>query len=214
MYESKTLFPKIFNRDYVQYVQGQSPLPGIREYFYYINHEGMLFLDDTRLKNFTSCFKDVSFLRRFFKNLDVNSTKRYVEDFPYVSRCGKELNFVRCDDTPFVFTKIVERPDLETGQTMDFIVYGHAGDSLKVLFQPDKLHMNVHSGRVYHPAIRKAGYIGLVTSKLAIELSSQFNFENGEQHSPTHFNWRGKRYTLDTNWWKFHCNTKVNNLCS
>lgn len=42
----------------VTYVQGQSPETRIREYFYYIDHQGMLFLDDVRIKNFTSCFKD------------------------------------------------------------------------------------------------------------------------------------------------------------
>lgn len=81
----------------VHYEQGQSPKKGIREYFYYIDHQGMvrerekkkiinrlvvslyqlaivcfifpnfcritiftsfqLFLDDARMKNFTSCFK-------------------------------------------------------------------------------------------------------------------------------------------------------------
>lgn len=40
------------------YVQGQSPEPRIREYFYYVDHQGMLFLDDVRIRNFTSCFKD------------------------------------------------------------------------------------------------------------------------------------------------------------
>lgn len=28
-----------------------------REYFYFIDHNGNLFLDDARMKNFTSCFK-------------------------------------------------------------------------------------------------------------------------------------------------------------
>ncbi|KAK4291241.1 hypothetical protein Pmani_035926 [Petrolisthes manimaculis] len=41
----------------VTYIQGQSPQRRIREYFYYIDHQGMLFLDDARIKNFTSCFK-------------------------------------------------------------------------------------------------------------------------------------------------------------
>lgn len=49
---------KIYERSYMTYIQGQSPEPHIREYFYYIDHQGMLFLDDVRIKNFTSCFKD------------------------------------------------------------------------------------------------------------------------------------------------------------
>ncbi|CAJ0592483.1 unnamed protein product [Cylicocyclus nassatus] len=38
------------------YAQGQY-IGKIREYFYYINHEGMLFLDDAPYKNFTSAYK-------------------------------------------------------------------------------------------------------------------------------------------------------------
>lgn len=38
------------------YVQGQQ-VGKRREYYYYIDHNGYLFLDDARMKNFTSCFK-------------------------------------------------------------------------------------------------------------------------------------------------------------
>lgn len=48
------------------------------------------------------------------------------------------------------------------------------------------------SGRIYHPAPKKAGGIGLVRSKIAIELSSSFNFEEGEEKGPTHFFWKDK----------------------
>lgn len=58
----------------VEYVQGQSPKPNTREYFYYIDHQGMLFLDDSRMKNFTSCFKDKKFLQFFFKRVRANTT--------------------------------------------------------------------------------------------------------------------------------------------
>ncbi|KAH1177441.1 hypothetical protein KIL84_011143 [Mauremys mutica] len=39
------------------YTQGQSPSPRAREYFYYIDHQGQLFLDDAKVKNFITCFK-------------------------------------------------------------------------------------------------------------------------------------------------------------
>ncbi|KAL3181311.1 hypothetical protein MRX96_008807 [Rhipicephalus microplus] len=41
----------------LHYEQGQSTKEYPREYFYFIDHKGMLFLDDSRMKNFTSCFK-------------------------------------------------------------------------------------------------------------------------------------------------------------
>jgi hypothetical protein len=40
----------------LSYEQGQY-VNRIRQYFYYIDHEGQLFMDDARMKNFTSCFK-------------------------------------------------------------------------------------------------------------------------------------------------------------
>ena len=36
-------------------------------------------------------------------------TGRYEEDFPYVSPCGPETNYVRCDDLPVVFTHLLDQ---------------------------------------------------------------------------------------------------------
>ena len=38
--------------------------------------------------------------------LKMNETGRYEEEFRYMSLCGKERNFVRCVDTPIVFTHV------------------------------------------------------------------------------------------------------------
>ena len=48
---------------------------------------------------------DLQFLNFFFARLKLNNTGRY-RDFPYISYCGREKNFVRCDDRPIVFTSI------------------------------------------------------------------------------------------------------------
>jgi hypothetical protein len=84
------------------YVQGQEPKPGIREYFYYVDHHGMLFQDDSRMKHFTAALKEQKLLFNFFKRLRHNETGRYHE-FQYLSLCGRERNYVRCDDRPIVF---------------------------------------------------------------------------------------------------------------
>ncbi|XP_011139478.1 UPF0598 protein CG30010 isoform X2 [Harpegnathos saltator] len=166
----KIPLPKILGRNCVSYVQGQSPQPRIREYFYYIDHQGMLFLDDVRIRNFTSCFK--------------------------------ERNFVRCDDLPLVFTKVIQKHNTETDTEEDWFSYAHADDLLTVRFEPQKLFMNISTGRVYHPAPEKVGGIGLVRSKLAIEFSTSFDFENGEANAPTHFKWKNKLHELDTEWYR------------
>ncbi len=82
------------------YFQGQYSEDGRREYFYYVDHQGMvrytrigknkttvnvifvlflggggqqLFLTETKMKNFTSCFKDKHFLRFFFRWIKIEN---------------------------------------------------------------------------------------------------------------------------------------------
>ncbi|XP_058830308.1 UPF0598 protein CG30010 [Topomyia yanbarensis] len=179
------------------YVQGQSPAPSIREYFYYIDHEGMLFLDDARIKNFTSCFKEKKFLEFFFKRIRLNDGERYRESFPFLSPCGRERNYIRCDDVPVVFTHV-----FQDSNGIDQLSYAHAGDLLAVPWEPSRICMFPLSGRVYHPAPERYGSIGLIRSKLAIELSKHLSFLEGENNPPTHFSWKQATYELDREWWK------------
>ncbi|XP_028043342.1 UPF0598 protein CG30010 [Bombyx mandarina] len=188
----------------LHYVQGQEPEPKIREYFYYIDHQGMLFLDDARIKNFTSCFKEKKFLEFFFKRIRLNKTGKYEAEFPFVSHCGRERNYIRCDDLPIVFTHIFHEDNV------DFLSYGYAGDLLRTVFIPDKVYMLPLTGRVYHVAEEKFGGVGLIKSKLAIELSKYFEFHNGDMRPPTHLTWHNKKYELDLNW--FDENVKRFNL--
>ncbi|CAK1603185.1 unnamed protein product [Parnassius mnemosyne] len=183
-------------RHTVTYVQGQEHEPKIREYFYFIDHQGMLFLDDAKMKNFTSCFKEKKFLEFFFKRIRRNTTGRYEDDFPFISLCGRERNYIRCDDVPIVYTHIF----YNKSEDEYFLTYGYVGDSLKMMFMPDKIYMLPETGRLYHPAEDKYGGIGLVRSKLAIELSKYFEFSEGEANPPTQFIWQNKKYTLDQYW--------------
>ncbi|XP_050308963.1 UPF0598 protein CG30010 [Anthonomus grandis grandis] len=177
------------------YIQGQEPEPRVREYFYFIDHQGMLFLDDSRMKNFTSCFKEPKFLQFFFQRLRVNNTQRYKGDFPYLSLCGRERNFIRCDDTPIVGTHLLSLAD---GW---YLAHNHAGAALKLSFQPEMVYMQPETGRVYHPAPERAGGVALIRSKLAIELSDQFKFEDGEGKPPTHLTFQGVSYELNRDWY-------------
>uniref|UniRef100_A0A224YFU8 Protein, containing DUF4505 domain n=1 Tax=Rhipicephalus zambeziensis TaxID=60191 RepID=A0A224YFU8_9ACAR len=182
----------------LHYEQGQATKEYTREYFYFIDHQGMLFLDDSRMKNFTSCFKEKKFLEFFFRRLRYNDTGKYEAEFPFISPCGREMNFVRCDDLPFVFTHIVQLPEesKEPG-SKGFLLHNHAGNLLKVEFTPQHLCMPAGTGRVYHPAPERAGGVGLIRSLLAIELSKHFTFaDDSEKSPPTHFDWDGTRYEL------------------
>lgn len=194
---SKRILPsKCSQERCVTYVQGQAPEPKIREYFYYIDHQGMLFLDDSKMKNFTSCFKEKKFLEFFFNRIRLNTSGRYEEDFPFISLCGRERNYIRCDDLPIVYTNIIY------GSNNDSLCYGYAGDLLTFEFVPDKIFMLPSTGRVYHPADDKYGGVALVKSKLAIEFSKYFEFNSNESQVPTHFKWKDNKYELDQKW--FH----------
>ena len=89
----------------------------------------------------------------------------------------------------------------ETGDHY-YLSCNNTGNKVIVPFSPEKLCMLPESLRVYHPASERVGGIGLVKSKLAIELSQYFEY-NIEQHTdeefltpPTCFTWKGIKYEL------------------
>ena len=127
------------------YVQGQNPEPGIREYFFYVDHNGMLFQDDSKMKHWTAALKEKKLLFNFFKRLRINETERYKE-FQFISLCGRERNYVRCLDRPIVFTAVTADKDDRW-----MLQYNHAGDLLQTKFTPEKILMVPETGRVYHP---------------------------------------------------------------
>lgn len=123
--------------------------------------------------------------------MEPNRSGRYEGEFPFLSLCGRERNFLRCDDRPIVFTQLLPGP----GQRR-FLSYCGGGDRLTVPFQPESLVMFPENGRLYHPAPAKAGGVGLVRSALALEWSSSFEYGAGSARPPTHFIWEGRRYRL------------------
>lgn len=139
-------------------------------------------------------FSEKQFLAFFFKRIRANKGGKYAEHFPFISPCGRERNYVRCDDVPIVFTEIIQ-PSTDDAQ-QDMLSYGGTGKLLTIPFEPEKLCMPPASGRIYHPALMLAGSIGLVKSSIAISISKHFHFQNGEMSSPTHFTWKGHQYEL------------------
>lgn len=191
--DEKVLYRSLSNCASLVYTQGQvKSNSNLREYFYFIDHHGMLFLDDSKMKNFTSCFKEKKFLEFFYKHLQKNNSGEYENIFPYISPCGREMNYIRCDDTPIVYTGIINNKENDG----DLLTYGYVGPSLSVTFQPEELCMLPESGRVYHPAESKYDGIGLIKSSLSIEISKYFKFSNGETSPPTEFIWKNKSYRL------------------
>eukprot|EP00094_Tigriopus_californicus_P008780 TCALIF_08462-PB protein Name:"Similar to C8orf82 UPF0598 protein C8orf82 (Homo sapiens)" AED:0.32 eAED:0.45 QI:0/0.75/0.6/1/0.25/0.2/5/75/209 len=181
------------HRRSITYIQGQFT-ENVREYFYYVDHQGMLFQDDSKMKNFTSCIKDKQFLRFFFKRLKRNDLLRYEHEFPYISPCGKkEINFVRCFDHPIVYTHVIRG---SSGESL--LSHNQADRLLTTEFQPAEVAMDPNTGRVYHPASEKCGSVGLIADKLSILWTQEkrFIFGNSEEQPPTQFVWDGKEIEL------------------
>lgn len=143
---------------------------------------------------FVYFFPDKHFLVFFFSRLRSNQSGRYEEDFPFLSLCGRERNFLRCDDTPVVFTHLLR----DDAGGRELLSYCGGAEMLAAPFSPEALFVHPVSGRVYHPCPERSGGVGLVRSALAIELSPFFVYppESGQSGQPTHFLWRGETLAL------------------
>ena len=85
--------------------QYSANVPPDRHYFYYVSNRGRLYnITETTVKMpyHPAYFKADKFLNFFFRNIKRNDTGKY-PDFPYLSMCGREFNFVKVEDTPIVF---------------------------------------------------------------------------------------------------------------
>ena len=147
-----------------------------------------------------SLLTDQKFLVFFFSRLRRNEMGRYQDHFPFLSLCGRERNFLRCDDRPLVFTHLLQGSTGVEGSesSPELLSFCGGEDKLSAPFQPASIYMHPGSGRVYHPCPERLGGVGLIRSALAIELSPFFIYPPGESQSgqPTHFLWAGQQHVL------------------
>lgn len=65
---------------------------------------------------------DKKFLAFFFRRVKRNTSGKYEDVFPFISPCGPETNYIRCDDLPVVFTQLLD----QDGQEIEDVAsYGH-----------------------------------------------------------------------------------------
>lgn len=107
---------------------------------------------------------DQKFLEFLYKNLKLNTTGTYVKQFPYLSLCGREKNFIGCEDLPFVITNLNNKKN---------ILYVNNVETLNCLFDPKLIYVH-HNGRFYYPLTGKLATfptsIALFKSSVSIEL--------------------------------------------
>lgn len=118
-----------------------------REYYYELDARGVLTLDGV-------VQDDPWFVDFFFRRLAPTANPDYPE-YPFVSRCGEEMNYLRVSDTPIVYT----------GYRDGRLEYAH---SLSVAFAPDRLSYSA-DGVLYHWA--PVGERGRLVPHVAVEIA-------------------------------------------
>ena len=165
-----------------------------RYYFYNIDLQGRLFLEETSPKNITSSIKDTKFLNFFFSKIrcatvkEIDFLREEMDDeedsqYPFVSKCGFEINYIRPAATPIVFHTLVTNND-------DRLLYG---GNLSVQFDSNRLAISKRSGKLYYPVHNndndnnnsedrmKLGY-GLISSSVAVTLSDKITIGNNSNN--------------------------------
>jgi len=118
-----------------------------REYFYTIDREG-------RLRHQGTVLDDPGFVDFFFRRLRRNDTGRH-PSHPFVSPCGREMNYVRAADRPVVFRRLINEQSLLYAAT------------LTVPFTPRSLRVS-REGILYHAA--PVGEFGRLVPAVTMDL--------------------------------------------
>jgi Domain of unknown function (DUF4505) len=149
---------------------------GRRSYFYNVDLQAQLFLEETMPKNIATSIKDAKFLDFFFRRLQpIDETiQAYMREhdistteYPFVSPCAGEFNFVRPAASPVVFHT------LNKGPAHDASSFIYAG-SLTEPFDPaGSLAISQNSGLMYHRIQSSAAFknqYALLKSSIAVSI--------------------------------------------
>lgn len=163
--------------------------------------------EETLPKNIASSIKDIKFLDFFFRQMRPVQKKdmEYLgelgvgDDYPFVSPCGKELNFIRPAATPIVFHTF--------DQANSNLIFGGA---LTQPFDPSLLAVSATTGRIFHQLTvhdriagkkiktevyqHKTPHFGLIKSSIAIALSENLHFQNDTEK--LEFVDEGRKYAI------------------
>ena len=163
-----------------------------REYFYYLNDHGNLYhvyqperLLGGEIPVGPAHLREEKFLDFFFALLKENKSGRYEEEFPWLSLCRGEQNYMKASDRPVVFTELVT----ENGTPR--LLYG-GGTKLSTAFLPDELAV-CSEGRIYHPA--KLGTMGLLSCHCAMRLGLDSIWDDNAEEEP-YLEWEGRKHPL------------------
>lgn len=118
-----------------------------RDYFYEVDRNGQVWLDG-------ALQDDPFFLDLLYRKMAITANPMYA-DYPFVSRCGEETNYIRPDDTIVVFQRYADgRLWFTPGMSIAF----------------DPAELSTTDGILYHTA--PVGDRGRVVSRVLQELST------------------------------------------
>mmetsp|Transcript_24648 Transcript_24648/g.62398 ORF Transcript_24648/g.62398 Transcript_24648/m.62398 type:complete len:267 (-) Transcript_24648:1009-1809(-) len=191
-----------------------------REYFYFVDANGRLFLEETKRRNRITCLKDAKFLNFFFRRLEINSLDSH-SSYPYISKCGREVNYVKAEETGIVYDRLErfsrEGGDLKLAVSPDKFrrdilnIFSSVGrelpssdriksrwvltfaHSLCVPFFPSWLSVT-EDGKLYYPC-HVSGF-ALVRSSLAVELFGRLNLDHEWGACPPFLDWDDDKVPL------------------
>ena len=158
-----------------------------RRYYYVFDNRGQVFLEEMWPRNIATSIKDKKFCNFIHTTLQVNNSGINT-DYPYVSYCGKEINFV-CPydslsalvfkDINPLFGNVDFSPVPSTSLIGDFrivdrtLIYGgdivHPFDVNKLVYMPE-------TGRLYHFILKHknlVGRLGLLHPTLCEQLAER-----------------------------------------
>jgi hypothetical protein len=188
-------------------VENSSTSPARRKYFYYISQQGNVYVISRNEKKMPwgpAHLRDAQFLDFFFRRLQKNDTSEYVDEFPYLSICMGEYNYIKPADKPVVFHSMIPyeeyltsygkrspRSQSDNNLTPDDWVLVFGG-SLFVKFSPEKLKLS-QQGRLYFPDHIQGD--GLLRVSIAEDLSHRFVFT---ENNKCIFTWKDNQYYLES----------------
>ncbi|KAL4464684.1 hypothetical protein ABPG74_011245 [Tetrahymena malaccensis] len=169
--------PKYLFQNKVQYLEQNDG--SLREYFFFIDHKGLLYLDDQDSYNFTNCLKDKRFMKNFYKNLIKNKTGRNL-NYSHVSECWGEYNYVRSSVKPIVFSHLDEQKE-----ELHYSLY------LTETFDPSEVRKD-EQGLLYHKVnLNDIGY-GIFSTDVSMLISKNIKIDGNNML----LEWKGKVYEI------------------
>jgi hypothetical protein len=163
-------------------VQTEPQYSPSREYFYYIDNKGLIYFEESDIRNITTCLKDTKFLRQFYSNIRKNELGVNPK-YPFYSVCWGEYNFLRCNKYPVIFSFLVQNEKNQWVLEYNFI--------FKLKFEPKKLFLD-QEGILYQEMNHKVLRYGVFSTQLMVFMCN--HIEMGENSAE--LKWEGQTYSI------------------